>query len=200
LRGALGGGHKPTVFKYSAAEKAFEEIEHFTICHMFSNGLQDNLVRQVIEEALDIRIQNDFISLGMQLQCMVDGHVAVATLDEAEGGGMEEWPEDRVQEPTQDFLGDPVFDHGNAEGTELSFVSILWNKDSAQRQRLKRAVLEFPHQSMEIIHEVSLIHLDANLSTPAAPRLRLTALKASRMRPISILPKLSWLNLSNLSI
>jgi hypothetical protein len=40
---------------------------------------------------------------------MVNSHVAVATLDEAEGGRMEEGSEDRVQEPTEDFLADSVF-------------------------------------------------------------------------------------------
>jgi hypothetical protein len=58
-------GHGPEGCNPSVAEKALEEIEHFSICDMFSNGLQDNLVRQVIEEALDIRIQNDFIALGI---------------------------------------------------------------------------------------------------------------------------------------
>src|ERR1700730_6561838 len=37
LWSALGRGQKPTVLKDSAAEKAFEEVEHFTICNMFSN-------------------------------------------------------------------------------------------------------------------------------------------------------------------
>jgi hypothetical protein len=92
--------------------------------------------------------------------------VAVAALDKAERGRMETRSEDRVQEPTEDFLGNPVFDPGNAEGSELSFVSILRNKDPAQRQGLVRAIFELPHQSMEVVHEVSAIHLDANLYRP----------------------------------
>jgi hypothetical protein len=44
---------------------------------------------------------------------MVYGHVAVAALDEAEGGRMEEWSEDRVQEPTEHFLGDLYFPRKN---------------------------------------------------------------------------------------
>jgi hypothetical protein len=68
LRGALGGGHEPTVFKYSTAEKAFEEIEHFSICDMFSNGLQDNLVRQVSKKPLISASRTTSIVLSMQLQ------------------------------------------------------------------------------------------------------------------------------------
>ncbi len=177
LRRALGGCQEPTVFKHSAAEKAFEEVEHFTVCHMISNGLKDNLVREVIKEALDICIQNDFKARGVQLQSMVYGHVAVAALDKAEGGRMEEGSEDRVQEPTEDFLGDPVFNPGDAEGSELSFVSILWNIDPAQRQGLERAIFEFPHQSMEVVHEVSAIHLDANLIDPCGASIALDGLE-----------------------
>ena len=51
--------------------------EHFTVCYMISNGLKDNLVREVIEKALDICVQNDVKTGGMQLQSMVNGHVAV---------------------------------------------------------------------------------------------------------------------------
>jgi hypothetical protein len=177
LRRALGGSQEPTVFKHSAAEKAFEEIEHFTICDLITNGLKDNLVREVIEKALDICIQNDLKTRGVQLQSMVDGHVAVTALDEAEGGRMEARSEDRVQEPAEDFLSDSVFDHRDAEGTELSFVSILRNKDPAQRQGLKRAIFEFPHQSMEVVHEVSMIHLDANLIDPGSASIALDGLK-----------------------
>jgi hypothetical protein len=177
LRRALGGRQEPTVFKHSAAEKAFEEVEHFTVCHMISNGLQDNLVREVIEEALDICVQNDFKTGGVQLQSMVDGHVAVAAQDEAEGGRMEEGSEDGVQEPTEDFLGDSVFDPGNTERAKLSFVSILRNKDPAQRQGLKGAIFEFPHQSMEVVHEVSAVHLDANLIDPRGASIALDGLK-----------------------
>lgn len=174
---ALGSRQEPTVFKHSAAEKAFEEVEHFTICHMISNGLKDNLVREVIEEALDICIQNDFKTRGVQLQSMADGHVAVAALDKAEGSRMEERSEDRVQEPTEDFLGDSVFDHGDAQGSELSFVSILRNIDPAQRQGLVRALFELPHQSMEVVHLVSTEHLDANLIDPCGASVALDGLK-----------------------
>ena len=177
LRRALGGRQEPTVFKHSAAEKAFEEVKHFTICHMISDGLKDNLVREVIEEALDICLQNDFKTRGVQLQSMVYSHVAVAALDKAEGGRMEERSEDRVQEPTEDLLGDSVFDPGNAEGSELSFVSILWNKDPAQRQGLVRAIFELPHQSMEVVHEVGTKHLDANLIDPCGASIALDGLK-----------------------
>jgi hypothetical protein len=174
---ALGSRQEPTVFKHSAAEKAFEEVEHFTICHMISKGLEDNLVREVIEEALDICIQNDFKTRGVQLQSMADRHVAVAALDKAEGSRMEERSEDRVQEPTEDFLSDSVFDHGDAQGSELSFISILRNIDPAQRQGLKGAIFEFPHQSMEVVHEVSLIHLDANLIDPCGASIALDGLE-----------------------
>ena len=174
---ALGSRQEPTVFKHSAAEKAFEEVEHFTVCHMIPNGLEDNLVRKVIEEALDICIQNDFQPRGVQLQGMVYGHVAVAALDEAEGGRMEEWSEDRVQEPAEHFLGDSVFNHGDAEAAKLRLVSILGNIDPAQRQWLKRAIFEFPHQSMEVVHEVSLIHPDANLIDPGGASIALDGLK-----------------------
>jgi hypothetical protein len=108
---ALGGSQEPTVFKHSAAEKAFEEVEHFTVCDTISDGLEDNLVREVIEEAPHICIQDDLKTRGVQLQSMVYGHVAVAALDEAEGSRMEEWSEDRVQEPAEHFLGDCVFYH-----------------------------------------------------------------------------------------
>jgi hypothetical protein len=174
---ALGGSQEPTVFKHSAAEKAFEEVEHFTVCDVITNGLEDNLVREVIEEALDICIQHDLKTRGVQLQSMVYGHVAVAALDEAEGGRMEARSEDRVQEPTEDFLGNPVFHPGNAEGSELSFVSILWNIDPAQRQGLVRAIFEFPHQSMEVVHEVGPKHLDANLIDPCGASIALDGLK-----------------------
>jgi len=174
---ALGGRQEPTVFKHSAAEKAFEEVEHFTICNMISDGLKDNLVREVIKEALDICIQNDFKTRGVQLQSVVYGHVAVAALDKAEGGRMEERSEDRVQEPTEDFLGDSIFYPGNTERAKLSFVSILRNKDPAQRQGLIGAIFEFPHQSMEVIHEVSAIHLNANLIDPRGASIALDGLK-----------------------
>jgi hypothetical protein len=174
---ALGGSQEPTVFKHSAAEKAFEEVEHFTVCDMISDGLEDNLVREVIEEALDICVQDDLKTRGVQLQSMVYGHVAVAALDEAEGSRMEEWSEDRVQEPAEHFLGDSVFYHGDAEAAKLSFVSILRNIDPAQRQGLKGAIFEFPHQSMEVVHEVSLIHLDANLIDPGGASIALDGLE-----------------------
>lgn len=177
LRRALGGSQEPTVFKHSAAEKAFEEVEHFTVCYMISNGLKDNLVREVIEKALDICVQDDFKTRGVQLQSMVNGHVAVAALDEAEGGRMEEGSEDRVQEPAEHFLGDSIFYPGNTERAKLSFVSILRNKDPAQRQGLERAIFEFPHQSMEVVHEVSAIHLDANLIDPRGASIALDGLK-----------------------
>jgi hypothetical protein len=174
---ALGGRQEPTVFKHSAAEKAFEEVEHFTVCDMITNGLKDNLVRKVIEKALDICIQNDLKTRGVQLQSMVYGHVAVAALDEAEGGRMEEWSEDRVQEPAEHFLGDSIFYHGDAEAAKLRFVSILRNIDPAQRQGLIRAIFEFPHQSMEVVHEVSTEHLDANLIDPGGASIALDGLK-----------------------
>lgn len=174
---ALGSRQEPTVFKHSAAEKAFEEVEHFTVCDMITNGLKDNLVREVIKEALDICIQNDLETRGVQLQRMVNGHVAVAALDKAEGSRMEEWSEDRVQEPTEDFLSDSVFDHGDAQGSELSVVSILRNIDPAQRQGLVRAVFELPHQSMEVVHEVGIKHLDANLIDPCGASIALDGLK-----------------------
>jgi hypothetical protein len=68
---------------------------------------------------------------------------------------MEERSEDRVQEPTEDFLSDSVFDHGDAQGSELSVVSILRNIDPAQRRGLVRALFELPHQSVEVVHLVS---------------------------------------------
>jgi len=176
---ALGGCQEPTVFKHSAAEKAFKKVEHFTVCDLISDGLQDNLVREVIEEALDIRIQDDFETRGVQLQGMANSHVAIAALDKAEGSGMEERSEDRVQEPAKDFLSDSVFDHGDAQGSELGLVFVLRNKDSAQRQRLKRALFEFPHQSMEVLHEVSSVHLDANLIDPCGASVALDGLKGA---------------------
>ncbi len=90
---------------------------------------------------------------------------------------MEERSEDRVQEPTEDFLSDSVFDHGNAQGSELSLVSILRNIDPAQRQGLVRALFELPHQSMEVVHLVSSEHLDANLIDPCGASVALDGLK-----------------------
>jgi leucyl-tRNA synthetase len=148
-----------------------------TIAHALRHQLHQTLLIDVIEEALDICVQNDFKTGGVQLQSMVDGHVAVAAQDEAEGGRMEEGSEDGVQEPTEDFLGDSVFDPGNTERAKLSFVSILRNKDPAQRQGLKGAIFEFPHQSMEVVHEVSAVHLDANLIDPRGASIALDGLK-----------------------
>jgi hypothetical protein len=133
-------------------------------------------VGKVIKEALDVRVQNDLIAFGVQLQSMVNGHVAVAALDKAEGSGVEERSEDRIQEPAKDFLSDAIFDPGNAERSELSFVFILRNKDPAQGQGLIRAVFEFPHQSVEVIHEISPVHLDANLIDPSGASITLNGL------------------------
>jgi hypothetical protein len=64
---------------------------------------------------------------GVQLQSMVYGHVAVAALDEAEGGRMEARSEDRVQEPTEDFLGNPVFHPGDRPCKLHSRPIPLWD-------------------------------------------------------------------------
>jgi hypothetical protein len=166
LRRAPGGSQEPTVFKHPASQEAFEEIEDFAVCNTIANGFHDDLMREVIKEALDIGIQDDLESLVVQLERMVYGHVAVAALDEAEGCRVEGWPEDGVQEPAKDFLGYPVSDHRNAEGTELSLLSVLGYKYPAQRQRLKRAAFEFPHESLQVFVTIGFEHLDALLIDP----------------------------------
>jgi hypothetical protein len=64
---------------------------------------------------------------GVQLQSMVYGHVAVAALDKAEGSRMEERSEDRVQEPTEDLLGDSVFNPGDRPCKLHSRPILLWD-------------------------------------------------------------------------
>ena len=99
----------------------------------------------------------------MQVEHMVYGHVSVAPLDESVRRLVEERPKDGVQESAKDFLGDPVFDHWNAEWAELGLLSVFGDIHPAQRQRLKAAAFEFSHKGSEIFEQVGLEHLDADL-------------------------------------
>lgn len=165
---ASGGSQKATVLENPTTEKALKEVEHFSICDTLSNGLQDNPMRQVIKEALDISIHDDIEPLGMALESMVDGHVSVAPLDEAKGSCVEERPEDGIEKPANDFLGDPVFDPWNAEGTELGLLSVFGDEYPAQRERHESAAFEFTHEGQQVVREISLEQLDADLIDPGS--------------------------------
>ena len=93
-------------------------------------------------------------------------HVGTAPLDEAEGCPVEVWRKDGLQEPSQDFLCNPVSDHWNAEGAEFGLFSVFGNVDPPQRMRHKGAALEFTQERPQMIREISLEHLDADSIDP----------------------------------
>ena len=95
---------------------------------------------------------------------------------------MEQGFKDRVQEATNNLLGHPIADSGNAEGTKLRLI--FRNEVTTKREGLKRTRFQIPHQRPEVIGEVSSKHLDADLVDARGTTVALDRLKAGQHQPV----------------
>src|SRR4029077_18177718 len=163
LRRADQRGLKFAFFHDSGSEKSFDQVQDVPIRHFFSHRVHDNLVRQVVEEPLDIGIEYDRVPLSMEFQDSLKRLVTVPVGNESEGSRVKLGFEDRRQEESDDFLSDAIPNDRNAEATELRRSGTFGNVQSAQGEGLVSTRLEFPHERVEILIELILEHLNADL-------------------------------------
>lgn len=161
LRGADIGRLENTELHHARPEKFGDKTEDVAVGDIGSNGLQDDLVREVIEEGFDVSVEDDDETKPVKLKDPFDSRVAVTIGPEAKGRVMEPRFEDGRQETANHLLSDPIANRRNAEGAKLLIV--LWNEDPAKGPGLEGARLKVLKQGLEIIGEVSFEHLDANL-------------------------------------
>jgi hypothetical protein len=89
--------------------------------------------------------------------------VTVPSGDKSEGSRVKLGFEDRCQEESDDFLSHPIPNDRNAERSELRRSGAFGNVQSAQGVRSVLSRLEFPHEREQILFELLLEHLHADL-------------------------------------
>ena len=70
--------------------------------------------------------------------------------------------ENRRQESSDDFLGDAIPNDRNAEWSKLCGTGAFGDKHSFERIRTVGAVLEIPHEGVEILLKLLLEQVDAD--------------------------------------
>jgi hypothetical protein len=99
----------------------------------------------------------------MEFQDSLKRLVTVPVRDKSEGSRVKLGFEDRRQEESDDFLSDAIPNDRNAEGSELRRSGAFGNVQSAQGERSVLARLKLPHERDQILFELVLEHLDADL-------------------------------------
>src|SRR5210317_533947 len=125
LRSTPGCRFKDTVVHYPGSEKFFNELQDVAVSDLSRDTLHNQFVRDVIKESFDIGIQHELVTVGGVFQHLFDGHVAVTARPEAVRVIMKLLFEDRLDQASDDFLGDPASNGGNTERSK--FAASLWD-------------------------------------------------------------------------
>ena len=139
LRGTDVSRFKNTELHHARPKKFLDETKDVAIGNFGSHRLHNNLVREVIEEGFDVRVENDEETRVVEVQRASNSRMAVASGPEAKGRIMEQGFKDRGEERTNNLLRNPIANGRNAQRAKLRFV--LRNEDPAERERLERALL-----------------------------------------------------------
>jgi hypothetical protein len=94
--------------------------------------------------------------------------------------------EDRLEKSSKDFLTHPIANGWNAERAKLGCV--LGDIMTPQGERLKRALLEIPHERLEVLIEVGREHLYADLVDPCGATVALDGLEGLLHQPVGDTP------------
>src|SRR5437879_4624346 len=116
-------------------------------------------VRQVIEEAFNVCVQNHLGSLGVGLQNCLQCHVTITSRPETIGRVMKQRFKDRVQKAANHLLSNTVSNRWNPQRAFTGLI--LGDVNSSESLRLKTTCFQVPHQGLNIVEKVSLEHLDA---------------------------------------
>ena len=100
----------------------------------------------------------------LELDHPFDGLMTVACRPEAIGVVVEDPLEERTQEEPQHFLSNAIADGGDTQWT--SFPIPLGDMDATQRRGSVRPILETLHQGQQVLFEIALVQLDADLVDP----------------------------------
>ena len=103
--------------------------------------------------------------------------MAVPSFDKSERGIVKLRFEDGGQKSSNHFLGHPIANHGNPERAKLCRAGSLGYVDTTQRPWPELSGFHLPHQRREVVLEVCLKHLDANLVHPSGPAIPLYRLE-----------------------
>src|SRR5437870_11709919 len=87
--------------------------------------------------------------------------MTVAPWAEAVGRLVKQRLEDQLQEAANHLLGDAISNCWNTERAKVRFI--FGDESAPQRERLEGAVLELPHEGVEVVGQVGLEHFDADL-------------------------------------
>ena len=108
---------------HSGLEKSFEQIENLPIGDFGGHAGHNDLVRNVVEEPLNVGVEYVNVSLPMEFQHPLDGLMAIAAWSETIRVVMKQPLEEprvtRTQKLPQHLLGNAVADGWNPQGTKL---------------------------------------------------------------------------------
>src|SRR6266550_4009903 len=139
LRRADGSRLKDTVLHHARPEKFLDETQDVAVRDFSRHRLHDDRLRQVIEEGLDIRVQNDAETVVVERQGLTNCPVAIAALAEAVRRRVKQGFEDGVEEATNSFLSNAIPNGRNAQWAQLRFV--LGNESPAQGEWFEGTIL-----------------------------------------------------------
>jgi len=139
LRSADRGRFKDTVLHHTRPEKFLDKTKYIAVGDFGSDRLQDDLMREVVEEGFDVRVEDDVETRVVKLQHALNGQMAIAVGPEAKGRIVKQGFEDRREEAANHLLSNPIPNGRNAERAELRIV--LRNEDPAEREGFEGALL-----------------------------------------------------------
>ena len=122
MRGADSSRLEDTVLHHARPEKFLDETQDVAVRDFGRHRLHDDWLRQVIEEGLDIRVENDAEALVVERQSPPDCPMAIAALTKAVGRIVKQTFEDRVEEATNCLLSHPITNGRNSQRAQLHFV------------------------------------------------------------------------------
>lgn len=158
---SLACGQNPAVLHHARLKELPDQTQDIPVGNLRRNQVQDERMRDVVKETLNIGIQHHPKSLITQLNQLRQRRMATATFPKAMGVIVKVGLEDRI-----DQLTDHLLRHSTTHGRDSQwahFATPLGNIDPPQRQRLVGTGLERTHQRIKVLLQIGFEHRDGLL-------------------------------------
>jgi len=153
LRSASGGGAKLQSLHHARREKLVENAQDVAVRNTLGDAIENKVMRDVIEERLDVGVHNPFVSIGMSRAESLNRLVSVTARTEAKRELREVRLEEGFEKRANHLLCHPVSDSGDAQRTK--FAIPFRDEDPTQGSGVVAAfVLEVEHQGGEIVVQI----------------------------------------------
>src|SRR4051794_28188051 len=164
LRGTERRRSELTLLHHPGLEKSFDQTENVAIGNLVGHACHDDVVRNIVEEPFDIGIEDIGVPEPMEFDDPLDRPMTVACRPETVGVVVKDPLKERTEELPQHLLSNTVADRRDTQRPRLAVT--LGDMDATQGQGLESPVLEATHQGQQVLQEIALIELDADLVDP----------------------------------